>query len=85
MNGNQKEYKPSKSQIIFLLRYLFENTDDEHAVSTNELISVLADNCFSANRKTVRDDVDMLCDAGFEILIDREGKSNSYHYGSRAF
>lgn len=85
MNGNQKEYKPSKSRIIFLLQYLFENTDDEHAVSTYELISVLADNGFSANRKTVRDDVDMLCEAGYEIIVDKDGKSNSYHFGSRTF
>ena len=85
MNRNQKEYKPSKSRVLFLLRYLFENTDDEHAVSTYELISVLADNGFSANRKTVRDDVDMLCDAGYEILIDKDGKSNSYHFGARTF
>ncbi len=75
----------TKSRILFLLRYLFENTDDEHSIDTNELISILAKNGFSANRKTVRDDVDMLCDAGYEILMDKEGKSNSYHYGSRTF
>lgn len=75
----------TKSRVLFLLRYLFEYTDDEHAISTNDLISVLADNGFSANRKTVRDDVDMLCDAGYEILIDKDGKSNSYHYGTRTF
>ena len=75
----------TKSRILFLLRYLYENTDDEHALNTNDLIVVLEKNGFSANRKTVRDDIDMLCDAGFEILIDKEGKSNSYHYGSRTF
>ena len=75
----------TKSRILFLLRYLFENTDDEHAINTNSLIEVLAEIGFSANRKTVRDDVEMLCDAGYEILIDKDGKSNSYHYGSRTF
>ena len=75
----------TKSRILFLLRYLLENTDDEHALNTNDLIVMLEKNGFSANRKTVRDDIDMLCDAGFEILIDKEGKSNSYHYGSRTF
>lgn len=33
MSGN-------KSRILFLLRYLQENTDDEHIISTNELISL---------------------------------------------
>lgn len=75
----------TKSRILFLLRFLFENTDDEHSVSTNDLIAILNENGFSANRKTVRDDVEMLCDAGYEILVDKDGKTNSYHYGSRTF
>lgn len=75
----------TKSRILFILRYLFENTDDEHAVNTNDLITILAESGFSANRKTIRDDVDMLCDAGYEILIDKDGKTNAYHYGSRTF
>ena len=75
----------TKSRVLFLLRYLYEHTDDEHSLSTNELITVLSDNGFSANRKTVRDDVEMLCDAGYEILVDKDGKSNTYHFGSRTF
>ena len=75
----------TKSRVLFLLRYLYEHTDDEHSLSTNELITVLADNGFSANRKTVRDDVEMLCDAGYEILVDKDGKFNAYHFGSRTF
>lgn len=83
---DKNEQRPAtKSRILFLLRYLFVNTDDEHCISTNDLITVLAENGFSANRKTVRDDVDMLCNAGYEILIDRDGKSNSYHFGTRTF
>lgn len=85
MNGKTTNNKPSKSRIIFLLRYLFENTDDNHAVSTSELIKILEENGFSANRKTVRDDVEMLCDAGYEIIVDKDGKSNSFHFGSRTF
>lgn len=61
----------SKSRILFLLRYLYENTDDEHSISTNDLITVLSNNGFSVRRKTVRDDVETLCDAGYEILVDR--------------
>lgn len=85
MNEKIKAKTATKSRILFLLRYLYENTDDEHAVSTNELIQVLAENGFSANRKTIRDDADMLNDAGYEIFVDKDGKSNSYHFGSRIF
>ena len=85
MNEINDRRLATKSRVLFLLRYLFENTDDEHSANTNDLISVLADNGFSANRKTVRDDVDMICNAGYEILIDKNGKSNSYHFGTRTF
>lgn len=27
----------------------------------------------------------LLCDAGYEILIDKDGKSNLYYFGSRIF
>ena len=66
----------TKSRVLFLLRYLFENTDDEHSISTNDLIAALQENGFSATRKTLRDDVAMLVDAGYEILVDKDGKNN---------
>ena len=75
----------TKSRLLFLQKYLFENTDDNHSISTNDLIAVLEANGFKANRKTVKDDVEMLIDADYDILIDKDGKSNSYHYGSRTF
>ena len=75
----------TKSRLLFLQKYLFENTDDNHSISTNELIAVLEANGFKANRKTVKDDVEMLIDADYDILIEKDGKSNAYHYGSRTF
>lgn len=75
----------TKSRLLFLQRYLFENTDDNHSISTNDLIIVLEANGFKANRKTVKDDVEMLINADYDILIEKDGKSNSYHYGSRTF
>jgi len=85
MEDEKKKRTATKSRILFLLQYIFENTDDNHSISTNDLIKVLDENGFSANRKTVRDDVDMLCDAGYDILIHKNGKSNSYHFGTRTF
>lgn len=75
----------TKSRLLFLQQYLYENTDDNHSISTNDLIAMLEDNGFKANRKTVRDDVEMLINADHDILIEKEGKSNFYHYGSRSF
>ena len=83
MSDNQTS--GNKSRILFLLRYLQENTDDEHVISTNELISLFAQHGFKANRDTIRDDVSMLNEAGYEVISQRHGKGNAYHYGSRTF
>ena len=58
----------TKSRLLFLLKYLYENTDDNHAISTNDLIGVLESNGFKANRKTVKDDVEMLIEADHDRL-----------------
>ena len=75
----------TKSRLLFLQKYLYENTDDNHSISTNDLIKVLEENGFQTNRKTVKNDVEMLIDADYDILIDKDGKSNHYHYGTRRF
>lgn len=75
----------TKSRLLFLQRYLYENTDDNHSISTNDLCKVLEENGFQANRKTVKNDVEMLIAADFDVLIDKDGKSNHFHYGTRMF
>ena len=80
-----KPYIANKSRILFLLQYLHENTDDEHTISTNDLIALLEQNGFQANRHTLRSDMAALGNAGFEIIAAREGKTNTYHCGNRKF
>ena len=75
----------TKSRLLFLQRYLYENTDENHSISTNDLCKVLEENGFQANRKTVKNDVEMLIAADFDVLIDKDGKSNHFHYGTRMF
>lgn len=75
----------TKSRLLFLQKYLYENTDDNHSISTNDLIKVLEENGFQTNRKTLKNDVEMLIDADYDILIEKDGKSNQYHYGTRRF
>ena len=81
----EKSSTATKSRILFLLQYLQANTDDEHIIATNDLIKVLSGNGFKANRDTIRDDVASLNEAGYEVISQRHGKGNAYHYGSRVF
>ena len=49
----EKAGTANKSRILFLLQYLQVNTDDEHVIATNDIIKVLAENGFKANRDTI--------------------------------
>lgn len=75
----------TKGRILFLERFMLEHTDDEHSVTTDELIRIYEENGYKANRNTIRDDVAALNAAGVEVLGERIGKGNSYHIGARLF
>lgn len=88
MSEQAERKQTTKSRILFLLQYLREYTDDNHHIKTNDLIKVLAENGFAANRKTVKDDMDMLSNAGYDVQSYRPPKdkrTNYYHLGARTF
>ena len=80
-----KPYIANKSRILFLLQYLHDNTDNEHIISTNDLLALLEENGFQANRHTLRGDMEALNSAGYDVVTEREGKTNTYHCGNRKF
>lgn len=57
-----------KGKLLFLERFFWEYTDDEHPVTTQELIRIYEENNFKASRNTISGDVDSLNAAGVEIL-----------------
>lgn len=75
----------TKSRILFLQRYLYDHTDDENVVTTNDIIAILKEHGFQANRHTVQDDIAVLNDSGFDIITTKGAHSNSYHFGFRTF
>ena len=73
-----------KGRLIYLLLFLYKNTDENNPVSTNQIIDYLAKRDIPVNRKTVKDDVDILVEAGFDIVIIKSS-SNLFFWGSRIF
>ena len=63
----------TKGRVLFLERYMLEHTDDEHSITTDELIRIYEECGYKANRNTIRDDVTVLNAAGVEILSERVG------------
>lgn len=76
----------NKRRLLRLLQYLYEFTDEKNKVTTQDLIRMLSDEGMSCNRMTVKHDVDMLIDAGFDIIVDRGAdNSNEFCYGTKVF
>jgi len=67
------------------LEYLFKNTDDEHSATTQDLIDVLAAEGFTVERHTIKNYMNQIMAAGFDIHEDKKGKFNAYHVGARQF
>jgi predicted DNA-binding transcriptional regulator YafY len=77
---------PNQKQKLLLIRdYLEKNTDEEHPVSTAELIRYLDMNGVSAERKSIYDDMQTLQDFGVDVLKTRSGNSSGWYVGTRDF
>ncbi len=79
----------TKGRVLFLRKYLEEHTDDDHYITTEELIRLYKDNGYKAQRQTIADDVAVLISSGFEVIINQvarnKTKTNAYHIGARLF
>lgn len=74
----------NKQRLLHLYRYLMDNTDEEHQVTTNDLVEYLKDEDANASRKTVKDDIEVLIKEGIDIVTTKS-YYNSYFIGSRTF
>ncbi|MBQ9980502.1 MAG: WYL domain-containing protein [Oscillospiraceae bacterium] len=70
-----------KLKLLFLARILYENTDENHPMSVQDMISALASNDISAERKSIYDDLEALERFGIDIVRER----GRYYVGQRRF
>lgn len=50
------EEKNKKGRLLAIQQYLYHYTDENHPVTTQELIDAMEKMGYSANRKTIKDD-----------------------------
>lgn len=80
MKGNS-----TKGRLLFMLRYLQQNTDDQHLVTTPDLLSALEFAGYPVDRKTLYDDISVL-KTDFDIdIITEKHRGNEYFVGAREF
>ncbi len=73
-----------KLKLLYLVRYLMQFSDEEHPVSTAQIIEELARNGISAERKSIYDDIESLQNFGLDV-IQIKGKNGGYYIGERDF
>lgn len=65
-----------KIKLLVLWDILCKNTDEDHAMNTDEIIACLAGRGIEVSRKTVVEDIKTLCAYGYEVLSYKK----KFHY-----
>ena len=74
-----------KMKMLHLIRIFSQETDDEHALTLQEIIAKLAAVNISADRKTLYSDFEDLRQFGFDIIAQQRNHTTYYHLGERDF
>ena len=82
--SEKKPKKSNKERILYLYRFLAENTDSSRSMSTGEIIDEMTKAGYRVTRNTLKDDIDSLNAFGFDVVVNREF-SNQIFVGSRTF
>lgn len=73
-----------KQKLLYIARLLFEKTDEEHPVTTQEIIDYLDANGIAAERKSIYNDMEHLQEFGLDIIQIKE-RPGGYYLASRKF
>lgn len=74
-----------KLKIIYVLKLLMENTDDEHVITTGQIIEKLKNYGIEAERKSIYNDIDSLEEFGLEAEKVSVGNRSGYRLLTRPF
>lgn len=73
-----------KAKLLRLYQILHERTDEEHPLTTQELIDLLAQEDISAERKSIYNDMEVLIQCGLDVQCHK-GKNPGWFIGQRDF
>lgn len=84
MNGMAKS-SGQKLKLLYLIRLLEENTDENHPASTTQIIEYLEANGIHSERKSIYDDIAKLVDFGYDIVQVHSRLGGGYYLAGREF
>ena len=73
-----------KLKLLYIARLLMRKSDENHLISTAQIIEELSREGISAERKSIYDDIESLRFFGLDI-IQVKGRSGGYYLGERDF
>lgn len=76
--------KTNKSRILYILKPLYDETDEQNLLSTENIINYLADLNIRAHRKTIVADMKLLEEFGIDVITIKSTQ-NKYFIGNRDF
>ena len=74
-----------KLKMLHLIRIFSQETDDEHALTLQEIAAKLDAVNIKADRKTLYADFEDLRSFGFDIISEQRNRTTYYHLGARDF
>lgn len=75
----------TKLRQVFILKILYDHTDENHCMTIAQILQALKDEYeIDSYRKTIKEDIDLLIAAGFDIEFVKSSQ-NQYHIVSRDF
>ena len=78
-------YNSNKLRPLFILKILYNHTDETHHMTIAQILQLLkAEHGIDSYRKTIKEDIDLLIAAGFDIGFIKSSQ-NQYHIVSRDF
>ena len=73
-----------RAKLLYLMKTLLDKTDEQHPMTTNELIAELDSYGIKAERKSIYTDFEILRQFGLDIETQRN-KTTSYYIANRQF
>lgn len=74
-----------KLALLYTMKYLLEETDEDHAVNASQIAAYLKSCGLTADRRTIYSDVAILQDFGMDIMTKESGNLGGYYLASRDF
>ena len=74
-----------KVKLIYIIKYLMENTDENHKVTMPDILKYLEGYDITAERKGIYNDIETIRELGIDVVGEKIGRNFFYYIASRDF